>query len=272
MTSGLLAEQGIVLPTTQSFLNYALLALTCGPIHLIQHACRRRRHKQQELEEGQELEEERQPCLAPSALCSQKQQQQQQEQEEEERQLYLASCALQGDAAWFKGQMQQQQEEAEARQPCLAPGAWFNGQQHQQEGEEELSCLAPGALQGGTAWVTGGLQAGPHARAVLHAQQQQQQPGCTSTEQQPDLHPSTLSSSSPRPPPPLLHAPWYAYVLLAVLDVEANFLVLSAYQYTNVTSVTLLDCFTLPAVMMLSALCFKARYRCVCVCGGAVKW
>ena len=88
----------------------------------------------------------------------------------------------------------------------------------------------------------------------------------------PTFTPPPCHPHPPAPRPPLLHAPWYAYVLLAVLDVEANFLVLSAYQYTNVTSVTLLDCFTLPAVMMLSALCFKARYRCVCVCGGAVKW
>lgn len=44
----------------------------------------------------------------------------------------------------------------------------------------------------------------------------------------------------------------YIYLLLAFLDVEANFLVTKAYQYTSITSVTLLDCFTIPAVMVLS--------------------
>ncbi|GLC36406.1 hypothetical protein PLESTB_000765200 [Pleodorina starrii] len=57
-----------------------------------------------------------------------------------------------------------------------------------------------------------------------------------------------------------LSNPWYCYLLLAVMDVEANFLVTKAYQYTSVTSVTLLDCFTIPAVMALSALALRARY------------
>ncbi|GLC65724.1 hypothetical protein PLESTF_000333100 [Pleodorina starrii] len=57
-----------------------------------------------------------------------------------------------------------------------------------------------------------------------------------------------------------LSNPWYHYLLLAVMDVEANFLVTKAYQYTSVTSVTLLDCFTIPAVMVLSALALRARY------------
>ncbi|GIL56269.1 hypothetical protein Vafri_11618 [Volvox africanus] len=57
-----------------------------------------------------------------------------------------------------------------------------------------------------------------------------------------------------------LSNPWYIYFFLACLDVEANFLVTKAYQYTSVTSVTLLDCFTIPAVMVLSALVLRARY------------
>lgn len=35
-------------------------------------------------------------------------------------------------------------------------------------------------------------------------------------------------------------------------DVEANFLLVKAYQFTSITSVTLLDCFTVPAVIVLS--------------------
>ena len=36
-------------------------------------------------------------------------------------------------------------------------------------------------------------------------------------------------------------------------DVEANFLIVKAYEYTTITSVTLLDCFTVPCVVVLSA-------------------
>uniref|UniRef100_A0A7S0WT80 EamA domain-containing protein n=1 Tax=Chlamydomonas leiostraca TaxID=1034604 RepID=A0A7S0WT80_9CHLO len=63
---------------------------------------------------------------------------------------------------------------------------------------------------------------------------------------------------------------WYVYALLAFLDVEANFLVTKAYQFTSITSVTLLDCFTIPAVMALSWVVFRARYRAVHLVGAAL--
>lgn len=44
---------------------------------------------------------------------------------------------------------------------------------------------------------------------------------------------------------PLQNA-WYKYAALAVLDVEANYLLITAYRFTSITSVTLLDCFTIP--------------------------
>eukprot|EP01035_Chromulina_nebulosa_P028956 gene28956-38305_t len=50
------------------------------------------------------------------------------------------------------------------------------------------------------------------------------------------------------------------YLLAAVLDCEANFLVLEAYNYTSITSVMLLDCFTIPCAMVLSAIFLKCRY------------
>ncbi|GAX75709.1 hypothetical protein CEUSTIGMA_g3152.t1 [Chlamydomonas eustigma] len=53
---------------------------------------------------------------------------------------------------------------------------------------------------------------------------------------------------------------WYIYLILAILDVEGNFLVTKAYQYTSVTSVTLLDCTTIPAVMILSLIVFRSSY------------
>jgi Solute carrier family 35 len=41
--------------------------------------------------------------------------------------------------------------------------------------------------------------------------------------------------------PPKLASPLKNYLLLAAVDVEANYLIVRAYQYTNITSVTLLD-------------------------------
>ncbi|KAL4443860.1 hypothetical protein ABPG75_011597 [Micractinium tetrahymenae] len=54
---------------------------------------------------------------------------------------------------------------------------------------------------------------------------------------------------------------WWAYAVLALLDVEANFCVVLAYRYTSLTSVTLLDCFTIPMVVALSTALLGAAYR-----------
>lgn len=53
---------------------------------------------------------------------------------------------------------------------------------------------------------------------------------------------------------------WWRYFLLALLDVEANYLVVKAYQYTTVTSVQLLDCFSIFIVMLLSYKFLHAYY------------
>ncbi|KAF7837144.1 solute carrier family 35 member F1-like [Senna tora] len=58
-----------------------------------------------------------------------------------------------------------------------------------------------------------------------------------------------------------LKAKWYYYVLLALVDVEANFLVVKAYQYTSLTSVMLLDCWSIPSVMLLTWIFLKTKYR-----------
>mmetsp|Transcript_25034 Transcript_25034/g.70059 ORF Transcript_25034/g.70059 Transcript_25034/m.70059 type:complete len:352 (-) Transcript_25034:81-1136(-) len=42
------------------------------------------------------------------------------------------------------------------------------------------------------------------------------------------------------------------YLLLAILDVEANYFVVKAYQFTSITSIMLLDCVTIPVTMALS--------------------
>lgn len=58
-----------------------------------------------------------------------------------------------------------------------------------------------------------------------------------------------------------LKAKWYYYILLGVVDVEANFLVVKAYQYTSITSVMLLDCWTIPCVLFLTWFFLKTKYR-----------
>lgn len=58
-----------------------------------------------------------------------------------------------------------------------------------------------------------------------------------------------------------LKAKWYYYILLGLVDVEANFLVVKAYQYTSITSVMLLDCWTIPGVIFLTWLFLKTKYK-----------
>lgn len=57
-----------------------------------------------------------------------------------------------------------------------------------------------------------------------------------------------------------LQIEWYKYLLLAFCDVEGNYLLVRAYQYTTITSVQLLDCFTIPIVMILSYFFMAKRY------------
>lgn len=58
-----------------------------------------------------------------------------------------------------------------------------------------------------------------------------------------------------------LRARWYYYVLLAFVDVEANYVVVRAYDYTSITSVMLLDCWTIPCVLFLTWIFLKTRYK-----------
>lgn len=53
------------------------------------------------------------------------------------------------------------------------------------------------------------------------------------------------------------------YAFIGVIDVEANFLVVQAYAYTTVTSVQILDCFSIAVVLLLSRLFLKTHYRLV---------
>ncbi|CAB1419776.1 unnamed protein product [Pleuronectes platessa] len=63
----------------------------------------------------------------------------------------------------------------------------------------------------------------------------------------------------------------WKYLLLGLVDVEANYTVVKAYQYTTITSVQLLDCFVVPVLMVLSWWILKIRYKmvhfvAVCIC------
>jgi len=57
-----------------------------------------------------------------------------------------------------------------------------------------------------------------------------------------------------------LRVRWYWYILLAFIDVEGNYLTVKAYQYTSITSVSLLSCWAIPWVMILTRFFMKTRY------------
>uniref|UniRef100_A0A3Q4AQB3 Info solute carrier family 35 member F2, like n=1 Tax=Mola mola TaxID=94237 RepID=A0A3Q4AQB3_MOLML len=69
----------------------------------------------------------------------------------------------------------------------------------------------------------------------------------------------------------ILRRRWWKYLMLGLVDVEANYAVVKAYQYTTLTSIQLLDCFVIPVLMLLSWWVLKTRYRlvhyvAVCIC------
>ncbi|KAM4727448.1 solute carrier family 35 member F2 isoform 2-T2 [Anableps anableps] len=59
----------------------------------------------------------------------------------------------------------------------------------------------------------------------------------------------------------ILRAKWWKYVVMGLADVEANYTVVKAYQFTTLTSIQLLDCFVIPVLMILSCIFLKTRYR-----------
>ncbi|XP_030638956.1 solute carrier family 35 member F2 [Chanos chanos] len=61
----------------------------------------------------------------------------------------------------------------------------------------------------------------------------------------------------------ILKSKWWKYLLMAFTDVEANYTVVKAYQFTTLTSIQLLDCFVIPVLMLLSWWFLKTRYRLV---------
>lgn len=67
-----------------------------------------------------------------------------------------------------------------------------------------------------------------------------------------------------------LHAPVWAYVLLALLDVEANYVSVLAFKYTTLISVNVFDALTIPTAMILSKLFLRRSYVWVHVLGATI--
>ena len=61
----------------------------------------------------------------------------------------------------------------------------------------------------------------------------------------------------------------WKYPLLAFCDVEANFIIVFAYSYTSITSVTLLDFSTIPFAMILTRIFLHTRYAWAHVAGAS---
>uniref|UniRef100_A0A0M3KAX4 Solute carrier family 35 member F1 n=1 Tax=Anisakis simplex TaxID=6269 RepID=A0A0M3KAX4_ANISI len=76
---------------------------------------------------------------------------------------------------------------------------------------------------------------------------------------------------------PVIRKRGWKYFVLSLIDVEANYFIVYAYQFTNLTSIQLLDCSTIPMVLLLSWLFLSVRYLlthivgvCICLVGIAI--
>ncbi|XP_057440599.1 uncharacterized protein LOC130732602 isoform X3 [Lotus japonicus] len=63
---------------------------------------------------------------------------------------------------------------------------------------------------------------------------------------------------------------WYWYLLLGFADVQGNYLVNKAFQYSSITSVTLLDCWTIPWAILFTWFFLGTRYSLWQLGGGAL--
>jgi solute carrier family 35 protein F1/2 len=61
---------------------------------------------------------------------------------------------------------------------------------------------------------------------------------------------------------PLYVSPW-AYIGIAFLDVQANYMTVLAYRYTTITSITLFDALAIPSAMSLSYLFLGRRFTAI---------
>ncbi|KAE8098530.1 hypothetical protein FH972_016585 [Carpinus fangiana] len=63
---------------------------------------------------------------------------------------------------------------------------------------------------------------------------------------------------------------WYWYLLLGFVDVQGNYLVNKAYQFSSITSVTLLDCWTVAWVIAMTWIFLGTRYSLWQLFGAAI--
>lgn len=63
---------------------------------------------------------------------------------------------------------------------------------------------------------------------------------------------------------------WWKYAILAFVDLEANYVIVFAYQYTNMMSAQLLGCFTVPCVLVLSFFLLKMKFALTHIAGGVI--
>lgn len=63
---------------------------------------------------------------------------------------------------------------------------------------------------------------------------------------------------------------WWKYAILAFADLEANYVVVLAYQYTNMMSAQLLGCFTVPCVLVLSFFILRMKFALTHIAGGVI--
>ncbi|XP_043461835.1 solute carrier family 35 member F1-like isoform X2 [Leptopilina heterotoma] len=68
----------------------------------------------------------------------------------------------------------------------------------------------------------------------------------------------------------VLRARGWRYLLLALIDVEANTLITSSHRFTSLASIQLLDCVAIPVALALSCLVLGVRYRMVHIVGVSI--
>ncbi|XP_075453852.1 solute carrier family 35 member F1 [Ascaphus truei] len=59
----------------------------------------------------------------------------------------------------------------------------------------------------------------------------------------------------------ILKRRWWKYMFLGIMDIEAKYLAVKAYQYTTLISIQLLSCFVIPVVLLLSWFFLLVRYK-----------
>ena len=67
-----------------------------------------------------------------------------------------------------------------------------------------------------------------------------------------------------------IHAPSWAYFLLALIAIEGRFFVISSFQYTTFTFINLVQALSIPSAMVFSKLLLRRKYLLTHVLGGMI--